>query len=357
VATTSTSGISREELQLAARNHGMPLEALRHPITPLGLHYLLIHFDIPFVDAARWRLEIGGRVERPVTLTLDELKTRPARTLAVTLECAGNGRALLEPRAVSQPWLAEAVGTAEWTGTPLAPLLEEAGVMPGAVEAVFTGLDRGVQGDIEHDYARSLPFHEAMRDEMLLAYEVNGQPLPPQHGFPLRLVVPGWYGMTHVKWLRSIELVAEPFLGWQQHLAYRLRASEDDLGSPVTRMLPRSLLVPPGIPDFLTRDRFLAAGPCRLSGRAWSGWGPIEQVAVSADGGRTWADAELDEPLSDFAWRGWSYEWDAQPGEHELCCRATDAAGNTQPVTSAWNVDGYCNNAVQRVRVVVPAAP
>ena len=354
---TSTSGISREELQLAARNHGMPLEALRHPITPLGLHYLLIHFDIPFVDAASWRLEIGGRVERPVTLTLDELKTRPARTLAVTLECAGNGRALLEPRALSQPWLSEAVGTAEWTGTPLAPLLEEAGVMPGSMEVVFTGLDRGVQGDIEHDYARSLPLHEAMRDEMLLAYEVNGQPLPPQHGFPLRLVVPGWYGMTHVKWLRSIELVAEPFLGWQQHLAYRLRASEDDVGSPVTRMLPRSLLVPPGIPDFLTRDRFLAAGPCPISGRAWSGCGPVERVEVSADGGRTWADAELDEPLSDFAWRGWSYEWDAQPGEHELCCRATDAAGNTQPATSAWNVDGYCNNAVQRVRVVVPAAP
>jgi DMSO/TMAO reductase YedYZ molybdopterin-dependent catalytic subunit len=353
VATASTAGISREELQLAARNHGMPLEALRHPITPLGLHYLLIHFDIPLVDAATWRLELGGHVSRPMTLTLDELKARPARTLAVTLECAGNGRALLEPRAVSQPWLAEAVGTADWTGTPLAPLLEEAGILPDAVEAVFTGVDRGIQGDVEHDYARSLPLDEAMRDEMLLAYAVNGQPLPPQHGFPLRLVVPGWYGMTHVKWLRSIELVAEPFLGWQQQLAYRLRASEDDEGSPVTRMVPRSLMVPPGIPDFLTRDRFLAPGPCPLTGRAWSGWGPISRVEVSPDGGRTWADAELDEPMSDFAWRGWSYGWDAEPGEHELACRATDAAGNTQPVAADWNLDGYCNNAVQRVRVLV----
>jgi sulfane dehydrogenase subunit SoxC len=353
VSTASASGISREELQLAARNHGMPLEALRHPITPLGLHYLLIHFDIPFVDAASWRLEIGGQVSRPVRLTLEELKARPARTLAVTLECAGNGRALLEPRAVSQPWLAEAVGTAEWTGTPLAPLLEETGILPDAVEAVFTGLDRGVQGDVEHDYARSLALDEAMRDEMLLAYAVNGQPLPPQHGFPLRLVVPGWYGMTHVKWLRSIELVAEPFLGWQQQLAYRLRASEDDEGSPVTRMVPRSLMVPPGIPDFLTRDRFLGPGPCRLTGRAWSGWGPISRVEVSPDGGRTWVDAELEEPVSDFAWRGWSYEWDAEPGEHELSCRATDAAGNTQPVVPDWNLEGYCNNAVQRVRVVV----
>src|SRR5919108_5432179 len=209
---TLTPGVSREELQLAARNHGMPLEALRQPITPVGLHYLLIHFDIPFVDAASWRLEIGGRVERPLTLTLDDLKARPARMQAVTLECAGNGRALFEPAGkASQPWLAEAVGTAEWTGTPLAPLLEEAGVLPDAVEAVFTGLDRGVQGDVEHDYARSLPLDEALRDEMLLAYEVNGQPLPPQHGFPLRLVVPGWYGMTHVKWLAKITLITEPF--------------------------------------------------------------------------------------------------------------------------------------------------
>src|SRR3954452_20267221 len=134
----------------------MPLEALRHELTPLGLHYLLIHFDIPFVDAREWRLDLGGLVERPLTSSLEELKARPARTEAVTLECAGNGRALLEPRAPSQPWLAEAGGTAEWTGTPLAPLLEEAGVHSDAVEVVFTGLDRGIQGDVEHEYARSL---------------------------------------------------------------------------------------------------------------------------------------------------------------------------------------------------------
>src|SRR6478609_10933373 len=141
--------ISRDELQLAARNHGFPLELLRYPITPVGLHYLLIHFDIPPVDASTWRLEVGGRVARPLSLSLDELKARPARTLAVTMECAGNGRALSEPRALSQPWLLEAVGTAEWTGTPLAPILAEAGVDPAGVEVVFTGLDRGVQGEVE----------------------------------------------------------------------------------------------------------------------------------------------------------------------------------------------------------------
>ena len=347
------SEITLEELQLAARNHALPLEALRHPITPVGLHYLLIHFDIPHVDERTWRLEVGGRVARPLRLSLEELRARPARTLAVTLECAGNGRALLSPRALSQPWLTEAVGTAEWTGTPLPPILEEAGLEADAAEVVFTGLDRGVQGDVEHDYERSLPMEEALRDEVLLAYAINGQPLPPQHGFPLRLVVPGWYGMTHVKWLRSITVVDEPFRGWQQEIAYHLRDSEEDPGRPVTRMLPRSLMIPPGIPDFLTRTRFLEPGPCLLEGRAWSGWAPVERVEVSTDGGRKWADATLGDAVSEFAWRGWSYAWEAAAGEHELCCRATDASGRTQPLEPEWNFDGFCNNAVQRVRVVV----
>ena len=332
------------------------MEALRHEITPLGLHYLLIHFDIPAVDVDAWRLEVGGEVERPLTLTLDEIKSRPSRTLAVTLECAGNGRALTSPRPISQPWLTEAVGTAEWTGTPLAPILEEAVPGPGAVEVVFTGLDRGIQGEVEHTYERSLPLAEARRDEVLLAYAINGQPLPPQHGFPLRLIVPGWYGMTHVKWLQSITLVKEPFRGWQQDVAYHLKDSEEDPGRPVTRMLPRALMVPPGIPDFLTRVRFLDPGPCVLEGRAWSGRAPIERVEVSTDGGASWQDASLGDPLSEFAWRGWTHAWDAVPGEHELCCRATDAAGNTQPFTAEWNHDGFCNNVVQRVRVTVGGA-
>jgi len=354
--TAASTDITVEELQLAARNHGLPLEALRREITPVGLHYLLIHFDIPFVDESEWRLEVGGRVTTPIELGLDELKARPARTVAVTLECAGNGRALLAPRPLSQPWLMEAVGTAEWTGTPLAPLLEEAGLLPEAVEVVFTGLDRGVQGDVEHAYERSLPVGEALRDDLLLAYAINGQPLPPQHGFPLRLVVPGWYGMTHVKWLRSITVVDEPFRGWQQDVAYHVRESDEEQGVPVTRILPRSLMVPPGIPEFLSRSRLLTAGPCQLEGRAWSGWGPIERVEVSVDGGRAWADATLGDAPSEFAWRGWSFEWDAEPGEHELSCRATDAAGNTQPLSPEWNFDGFCNNAVQRVRVTVSDA-
>jgi DMSO/TMAO reductase YedYZ molybdopterin-dependent catalytic subunit len=175
----TTDGITMEELQLAARNHGMPLEALRYDVTPLGLHYLLIHFDIPEADERTWRLEVGGHVRAPLAPSMEDLRRRPTVTTPVTLECAGNGRARLDPRPVSQPWLEEAVGTAEWTGTPLRPLLEEAGVLDGAVEVLFAGADRGVQGGLEHDYERSLPLQEALREEVLLAFGVNGQPCSP----------------------------------------------------------------------------------------------------------------------------------------------------------------------------------
>jgi DMSO/TMAO reductase YedYZ molybdopterin-dependent catalytic subunit len=189
---------------------------------------------------------------------------------------------------------------------------------------------------------------------VLLAYEINGEPLPPQHGFPLRLVVPGWYGMTNVKWLREIELLAGPFRGYQQERGYRFRQAEEEPGTPVTRMAPRSLMVPPGIPDFLTRQRFLSLGPCRLEGRAWSGVAPVERVDVSLDGGETWRLAELGQALSPTAWAPWTYAWTPDgPGTFELCCLARDAAGNEQPLDPPWNLGGYANNAVQRVTVTV----
>jgi DMSO/TMAO reductase YedYZ molybdopterin-dependent catalytic subunit len=352
--TIADEGITPAELRLAARNHGMPLEALRHPITPAGLHYLLIHYDIPVVDPEAFRLELGGEVERPLSLSLADLRARERTALPVTFECAGNGRALLSPRPVSQPWLSEAVGTAEWAGAALGPLLEEAGVRDGAVEALFTGLDRGVEGGVPQDYERSLSLADARG--ALLAYEMNGAPLPPQHGFPLRLVVPGWYGMTNVKWLARITLLAEPYEGYQNAVAYRWYGEDGEPGEPVTRMMPRSLMVPPGMPDFMTRERHVEAGPVALEGRAWSGKGTIERVEVSTDGGATFAPAELGEPLSDAAWRGWRYEWDARPGTYELCSRATDSAGNSQPLAPPWNLKGYANNAVERIRVTVAGA-
>ena len=265
--------ITQDEVQLAARNHGMPLEALRHDVTPPGLHYLLIHYDIPVVDGATWRLEVGGEVEHPLSLSLDDLRARPSVTRPVTMECAGNGRARLSPRPISQPWLVEAVGTARWTGTPLAPLLEEAGLRDGAVEVVFTGLDRGVEGGVEQRYARSLSVADALGEDVPARVRARRRPLPPQHGFPLRLVVPGWYGMTNVKWLSQIEAVATPFAGYQQAEGYRVKQSDDDPGTPVTRMMPRSLMIPPGMPDFMTRERFVPLADVRPRGARVVGLG------------------------------------------------------------------------------------
>ena len=348
--------ISPQELQLAARNHGMPLEALRFDLTPVGLHYLLTHYDIPEVDVGSWRLEVDGLVDHPLSLSLDDLRGRPSVEIAVTLECAGNGRALLEPHVESQPWLLEAVGTARWKGVPLASILEEAGVGEGAVEVLFTGLDRGVEGGEEQAYARSLALEEALRGEVLLAYGVNGGELPPQHGHPLRLVVPGWYGMTSVKWLARITVIDAAFDGYQMRQSYRLRHEEGDEGEPLSRMQIRSLMVPPGIPEFLSRSRVVTAGACVLRGRAWSGEAEVTHVEVSADGGETWGKAELEDwVLGPWAWRAWSFTWRAEPGEHVLCSRARDSAGNVQPLEPVWNVGGYSNNAVQRVPVTVTA--
>jgi sulfane dehydrogenase subunit SoxC len=244
------------------------------------------------------------------------------------------------------------VGCATWTGTPLTPLLEQiAG--PETVDVVFTGADHGLDRGVEQDYQRALPVTEAMRDEVLLAYEMNGQPLPPQHGFPLRLVVPGWYGMAHVKWLRAITVLDHPFEGFQNSKSYRFKRDLDDPGTPVTRMRPRALMVPPGFPDFMTRTRIVTAGEVELTGRTWSGLAPVVRVEVSADDGTTWQDAAVAPPSESYAWQGWRCTWTATPGRCVLRVRATDATGATQPLDPPWNAQGVANNVAQRVEVLV----
>ena len=342
---------TRNDVALAGRNRGMPLEMLRHDITPVGMHYMLTHFDIPELDPAAWRLEVGGLVGSPLRLGLDDLQGRATRTLPVTLECAGNGRTLLSPRPRNQPWGLEAVGTAEWTGVSLRDVLEAAGLRPDAVELVFSGADEGTQGGVRHRYERSLSVTEAARPEVLLAWAMNGRPLEPQHGAPLRLIVPGWYGMASVKWLTGIEAVAEPFRGYQQARSYNLRQVPDEPGTPVTRMRVRALMIPPGRPDFPSLERTADPGLTRLRGRAWSGEAAIARVEVGVDG--EWAVARLEDPVGGFAWRAWSFDWQATPGRHRLACRATDSAGQSQPLEQAWNVGGYCNNMIQTIDLTV----
>lgn len=343
---------SEDETRLANRNSGVLLETLRHDITPTGAHYLLIHFDVPHLEADSHRLEFGAGFDAPYSLSMDDIRALPRVTMPVTLECAGNGRARVSPRSHSMPWGVEAVGTSEWTGTPLAPLIERARPAAGTLDFVFTGADRGFDKGEEHAFGRSLTPQEMADLEVLLVYEMNGQPLLPQHGAPLRIVVPGWYGMASVKWLTTVEAWPRRYDGFQQVQTYRYREHADDPGRPVTAIRVKSLMVPPGVPDWGSRLRYLKPGPVVVQGKAWSGGGaPITRVEFGVNG--NWQEAELLPSRGRYAWTGWQAEWQAVPGEHELACRATDANGDIQPLEPRWDASGFGNNMVHRVGVYV----
>ena len=336
-----------EEVGLALRHVSLPLEALRYDVTPVGLHYTLSHFDIPQLDASSYRLAVQDR-----SFSLAELRAFPKKTVRVTLECAGNGRAGFSPRYPSMPWMHGGVGTAEWTGVCLRDVLGTILIAREIRELAFLGADHGFDSGVEHHFGRSLPLEEALKPEVLLAWEMNGQPLAPQHGAPLRLVVPGWFGMASVKWLARIALLDRPFDGYQQVVGYRYTKQRGDAGIPVRHAKVKSLIAPPGIPDWYTGRRLVSKGSLEIQGRAWSGAGvAVERVELGVDG--EWRAAELEAAPGRFAWQGWRAQWDALPGEHELACRAADAAGAVQPAEPDWNVGGMGNNAIQTIRVTV----
>lgn len=346
--------VSYQETRLAFRNHGFHLETLDRPITPLGSHFLLIHFDVPELREENYSITIGGHVREPLTLRLEELKARTTMQQATILECAGVGRAYLHPRPVYVPWFNEPMGVYEYTGTPLRSILEQAGVRENATEVVFTGWDEGVDLGVTHPFERALPIDEAMKDGVMLAWAANGQPLLPAHGYPLRLIVPTWYGMASVKWLKSITVIDHTFQGVQQRLVYRFQTSSSDTGRPVRRKAVRAAMKPPGIPDLISRHRFLVRGRHVLQGMAWSGNGSITKVEVSTNDRRTWRTATLEPPVSPYAWTPWRIAWDAaRAGEYILSCRATDSAGNCQPNNPVWNVQGMAQNGAERVPVRV----
>jgi DMSO/TMAO reductase YedYZ molybdopterin-dependent catalytic subunit len=319
--------------------------------------YQLNHFDVMRLDPAEWTLTVSGHVERPLTLDLAKIRGMKSVDEIVLLECAGNGRIAANPRGnFPAPWSQEAIGCLEYTGIRLADVLRAAGIRSGAVEVVFTGADEGVEKRVRHHFQRSLTIAEAMKPEVLLAYEANGEPLNDAHGKPLRLVKPHWYGMASVKWLTHIHVITHPFTGFQQLRSYRYTLDDpfDDPGRPVTRQHVRAAMKPLGLPDADTGSRWVDRGAQQIVGKAWSGAGRITSVEFSPDDGTTWRPAELGGEVSPWSWTRWSTTWTATPGEHILRCRARDSAGHVQPLHPAWNWLTMGMNGIEAHRVVVP---
>lgn len=332
----------------APLNGETPLQSQIGIITPTARFYVRNHFRVPRIHQESWSLTVGGLVRHHLTLSLGELQRMPSRSVIVTLECAGNGRALLDPAVPGEQWQLGAVSTAEWTGVPLVELLDRAGVAAAAKEIIFRGADRGKAhgGKEPIAFERSLPVDDARNTDVLLAYAMNGEPLPANHGYPLRLVVPGWYGMASVKWLSEIEATGRPFTGYFQADRYVVKPPKaGSTPEPLGQMRVRALITQP------ERGDVARAGELVIRGYAWSGRGEVTRVDV--DAGHGWQAARLlDEPLP-HAWRRWEHITRVKPGRLILCARARDATSDTQPDQPVWNELGYANNAIQKVPIEV----
>jgi DMSO/TMAO reductase YedYZ molybdopterin-dependent catalytic subunit len=320
-------------------------------VMPNARFYVRNHFDTPRLDPVSWRLEVTGLVDRPLLLSLRDLHNMRSETLVATLECAGNGRSAFDPPAEGEQWQLGAVSTAEWTGVPLAEILDRAGLTPRAVEIVFRGADQGYVGDAADPirFERSLPAGDAAQSSSLLAYAMNGEPLPLEHGYPLRLIVPGWYAVASVKWLTEIEATVSPFTGFFQARRYVYETEHDGAVAcePVRLQHVRSVITQP------SADQQVTAGDLVVRGVAWSGAAPIDKVEVSIGGG-PWQNARLIGQRHRHSWQWWELltRIDSQ-GETTLQARATDLAGRTQPDRPVWNRLGYGGNAVQNVPLLI----
>lgn len=318
-------------------------------VMPSAHFYVRNHFQIPELDPSAFRLSVGGLVERPLSLSVRDLRQMPSKALVVTLECAGNGRTLFEPSIEGEKWNLGAVSTAEWVGVSLMEVLDRAGIQTSAREIVFRGADCGSVGGHPESihFERSLPVDQARDADVLLAYAMNGEPLPIQHGYPLRLIVPSWYAVASVKWLTEIELINRPFVGHYQteKYLYEWKREGQVVREPVTLQRVRALITDP------TPQQMLPCGELTIRGVAWSGAAPIARVEVSMAGG-PWQEARLVSERKRHSWQWWELIARIEnPGDVALRARATDLAGRAQPETAEWNQLGYGNNSIHTVPV------
>lgn len=321
---------SRKMVTASPENSETPLESIQSWVTPNNLFFVRNHFETPAIDLPSWRLRIEGCVDQPAEWSWEQLMALPQRSVFATVECAGNGRSFLQTPVSGVQWGAGAIGHAEWTGVPLRRLLEQAGIRSDGAEVLFEGCDRGTEPDHPEPmrFARSLPLAKAMDRDTLLVTRMNGELLSPSHGFPLRLFVPGWYGVASVKWLRRIEVLDRPFHGYFQSVKYTVqRQTPGGMKTVVVGpMEVKSELIRPAA------GAELGIGTNRLFGVAWSGEEAVARVEVSTDGGRTWNDAELLGASTPYCWTMWEYLWEvADPGEYTLLTRAVSASGRVQP--------------------------
>ena len=336
-------------------NLEMPFEQLDGFITPTKSFYVRTHFPIPKIDKNEWRLRIEGEVEKPFQIEYDELRKLESKKIPATLECAGNNRSFLEPKVKGVQWSLGGVGNAEWTGVPLSLLLERTGTKSTAREIILEGADRGQLEDPksprgEIHFARSIPI--AIASDVVIAYQMNGVDLPPEHGFPARAIVPGWYAVASIKWLQRIIATDKPFNGYYQTLDYALwnRDGAEAQLTPLAELQLKAEIAQPK-----PGDTVAANSNVRVHGAAWTGHGEIKKIEISADGGPTWKDAKLLGESKLNAWRLWEFDWKtpAKPGKAILIARATDSTGQTQPTERDWDRGTYMINHLLPIEVEV----